>query len=136
MIDSRKLEDLDDATEAKALEFLAACRAIGIPVLITSTYRDIEAQDALYAQGRSKPGRIVTRAAGGNSMHNYRCAFDFVPLVAGKPVWDNASLWARCGFAGESCGLEWGGRWSSMTDKPHMQNTGGRTLAQIKAGQA
>ena len=134
MVNSRKIEDLQLIVAAKCRAFIAACAANGIDALITSTYRDAESQNALYAQGRTLPGKKVTNVRGGDSFHNHRCAFDFVPLVNGKAVWDDAKLWAKCGALAESVGLEWGGRWKRFTDKPHCQDTGGLTIAQYKAG--
>lgn len=134
MINSRKIEDLRLIPAAKCRAFIAACNAIGIDVIITSTYRDAESQDALYAQGRTKPGKRVTNAK--ESYHTFRVAFDFVPIVNGKAVWDDAKVWTRCGALAESVGLEWGGRWVGFADKPHCQDTGGFTIAQYKAGVA
>jgi peptidoglycan L-alanyl-D-glutamate endopeptidase CwlK len=135
MINSRDPNLLLPTARGKCYAFIAACKSAGIDVIITSTYRDIESQDALYAQGRAIEGKIVTKARGGESMHNYRVAFDFVPTVQGKPVWDDNKLWQQCGDIGRACGLEWGGGWG-FQDKPHMQSTGGLTLADFKLGKS
>jgi len=45
---------------------------------------------------------------------------------------DGRSDWLQMGEIAESCGLEWGGRWKRMPDLPHVQNTYGLTLAEIK----
>ena len=111
MITSRKLEDLHPAVRAKAEAHIAACKAAGIDLLVYCTYRDNEAQDALYEQGRTKAGAIVTKARGGQSLHNHRCAYDAVPLVNGKAAWKDEKLVREAGFIGESVGLEWAGRW-------------------------
>lgn len=113
---------------------LILCKDKGIDVILTSTYRDKESQDALYAQGRTTPGKKVTNAKGGQSMHNWRVAFDVVPVINGKAVWNDDNLWNRVGEIGESVGLEWGGRWSKFIDKPHLQFTQGLTLADFNAG--
>lgn len=134
MTNSRKLTDLLPVVQAKAKAFLAAAKAEGIDVLITSTYRDNESQDELYAQGRTRPGKIVTNARGGQSFHNYRVAFDFVPVIGGKAVWNDLALFRRLGKIGKSLGLEWGGDWK-FRDYPHLQYTGGLTLRQLRAGQ-
>lgn len=134
MINSRKIEDLRLIPAAKCRAFIAACAAAGVDVIITSTYRDTESQNALYAQGRTAPGKRVTNARGGDSFHNHRVAFDFVPVVGGKAVWNDTDIWERCGALAESVGLEWGGRWKKFPDKPHCQDTGGLTIAQYKAG--
>ena len=132
MINSRSIGDLDRDTAQKAVAFRDACDAAGIDIIFTSTYRDGESQNALYAQGRTAPGKVVTKVKGGGSYHNWRCAFDFVPIANGKAVWDDEHLWERCGAIGEECGLEWGGDWPRFPDKPHMQNTRGRSTADFK----
>ena len=138
MINSRKLEDLNPVVEEKARDFLALCKAEGIEVIVTSTYRDAESQKALYAQGRTAPGRKVTNAKSGQSWHNWRVAFDVVPLRNGKPVWgttgEDLKLWQRIGAIGKSCGLEWAGDWRTFREFPHFQYTGGLSLADFQAG--
>jgi peptidoglycan L-alanyl-D-glutamate endopeptidase CwlK len=138
MINSRSVDDLHPVVAAKCRLFLAKCSAAGIDVLVTSTYRDHASQDALYAQGRTAPGKKVTNAKGGESFHNWRVAFDVVPMRAGKPVWgtkgEDAELWRKIGSIGELVGFEWGGRWTKMLDWPHFQYTGGLTLKDFQAG--
>jgi len=132
MIPSRKLSDLLPDVAAKCDSFIRACADEGIDVLITSTYRDNESQDALYAVGRVKPGRKVTNARGGESLHNYRVAFDFVPLAHGKPMWEDEKLFARCGEIAEHVGLSWAGRWVSFKELAHCQYTEGKTIADFQ----
>lgn len=48
----------------------------GIQIKIISGLRTYDEQEALYAQGRSKPGIRVTNARGGYSNHNFGIAFD------------------------------------------------------------
>lgn len=134
MINSRNLKDLLPVVATKAAAFVSACRAAGIDVLITSTYRDHESQNALYAQGRTTPGKRVTNARGGQSWHNHRCAFDFVPIVNGKAMWNDTRTFKRCGVIAESLGLEWAGRWTGFPELAHCQYTGGRTLSDLQAG--
>ncbi|MEW6563299.1 MAG: M15 family metallopeptidase [Pseudomonadota bacterium] len=141
MINSRDLNELCPPAKRRVEAFLAACKAEGIDLLVTSTYRDAAAQDALYAQGRTAKGLVVTNARAGESWHNWRCAADVVPLRHGKPVWGTSGidgeLWRKVGEIGESCGLEWAGRWSGkLKETAHFQYTGGLTLAQLKNGAA
>lgn len=42
-----------------------------------SGYRSVAEQNELHAQGRTKPGKIVTNAKGGESFHNFGIAADF-----------------------------------------------------------
>lgn len=138
MINSRKLIDLHPLVSSRAQRLIDLCDEAGIELLVTSTYRDREAQDALYARGRTAPGPRVTNAAGGQSYHNYRVAFDVVPLRLGKPVWgtkgEDLLLWQHIGRLGELVGLEWAGRWSRFKEFPHFQYTGGRDLAWFQSG--
>lgn len=134
MINSRKIEDLHPIVADKCRKFIELCDAQGIDILITSTYRDIESQNELYAQGRTKPGKIVTKAKGGQSFHNWRVAFDFVPLLNGKPAWNDTALFTRCGEIGESVGLEWAGRWVKFRELAHFQYTNGLKLSDFQNG--
>lgn len=129
MINSRKIEDLHPYVAGLCKQFVALCKKEGIDVLITSTYRDKESQAAIYAQGRTKAGRIVTYAKPGQSWHNHRLAFDFVPIVNGKAAWNDARLFKRCRAIGESLGLE-----GLDFEMAHLQARGGLTLAQANAG--
>ena len=135
MINSRNLDELLPEVKAKVEDFIKACQHSGIDLLVTSTYRDNESQDALYAQGRTTEGRIVTNAKGGESFHNYRCAIDVVPLVNGKADWDGSHpVWATIGELGEQAGLEWAGKWVHFKEMAHFQYTDGLSLAELQEG--
>lgn len=134
MINSRSLSDLNPKVAAMCSEFINRCKTQGIDVIITSTFRDAAAQDKLYAQGRTEPGKKVTNAKAGQSYHNWRVAFDFVPVVNGKAMWNDAVLFIKCGEIAESVGLEWAGRWKKFNETAHCQYTGGLTLADFQAG--
>ena len=139
MINSRKLEDLHPKVEAMAREMIKKLwDEHEIAVIVTSTYRDFESQNALYAQGRTKKGPKVTNARGGQSYHNWRVAFDIVPLLNGKPSWKTTGyageMWQTCGKVGKSVGLEWAGDWKTFKEYPHFQYTGGLKLKDFQAG--
>ena len=135
MINSRSLDDLLPAVAERVRRFIKAADEAGIDLLVTSTYRDNVSQNALYAQGRTAPGKIVTNAKAGESIHNYRCAVDVVPIVAGKPRWDvKDEVWQKIGALGKAQGLEWAGDWKRFKEYPHFQYTGGLNLAQLQQG--
>jgi len=103
----------------------ATLAARGTTIEVVQGLRTYAEQDALYAQGRTKPGKKVTNARGGQSNHNFGLAVDVCPFVSGKPNWDAPqTTWERIGEAGEAEGLEWGGNWSSIVDMPHLQLPG------------
>lgn len=127
---SRSLDDLAGPVRAAAIAMLAQCKTAGIDLLIYCTLRSNSEQDALYAQGRTKPGVVVTNAGPGQSMHNpdkngKAWAFDAVPLVDGKADWGNAALVEKVGLIGEACGLSWAGRWRGpLRERVHFQIEG------------
>lgn len=144
---SRKLIDLSIPMFACCTEFELLLAGKGIPYVRACTYRSHHEQEALYAQGRTTPGRIVTHARGGQSPHNDTIkpelmrvtskyerlpaanAADYYPLQNGKLLDDKTdaelALWEKIGQIGEACGLDWGGRWKHpKTDKPHFQMKG------------
>lgn len=147
---SRNPVDLVPELKTKALSFIEDCEKHGIDLVITCTLRSFEEQARLYRQGRSlaeiqrkieslkaagksdmaayitkvgpqKSTQKVTNAAPGESMHNWGKAFDVVPVENGKCIWGNDLLWTQIGEIGIAHGLEWGGFWHSIIDKPHFQ---------------
>lgn len=141
MITSRSVDDLDPDVRTKAVALqIKVKQEHGIDVLIYCTYRDNEAQDELYSHGRNGDTRpVVTNARGGQSAHNYRRAFDCVPLVLGKPMWDandphSGYMIGMVGAAGEALGLEWAGRWTSFRELVHYQDLAGLSIADWAAG--
>jgi len=89
------------------------------------TYTD---QDALYAQGRTAEGKIVTNARGGYSNHNFGMAVDCYPFMngsSGELNWDAESVqFQRMVGALKAQGLVWGGDWKTLKDPPHFQLAG------------
>jgi peptidoglycan L-alanyl-D-glutamate endopeptidase CwlK len=109
--------------QKKIEEFIKACDKAGLKVQITECLRTKAEQDALYAQGRTKPGAKVTNAPGYSysSMHQWGVAYD-ICRADGKSAFDNADrFFDRAGAIGIKLGLEWGGSWKSPVDKPHFQ---------------
>ncbi len=92
----------------------------GIAIKVTSGTRTYAEQDALYEQGRTKPGRIVTNARGGASNHNHGIAFDVTVFDGATPKYEG-SEYKKVGAIGKRLGLSWGGDWVSMNDEPHFE---------------
>ena len=127
---SRKLEDLTPHMEELARKLTGLCEEAGIQLLIYCTLRSNEEQEELYKIGRGLPGRIKTNARAGQSSHNPNAAgkaraFDCVPLVGGKPAWDDKALYLKVGIIGESIGLKWAGRWTGkLKETAHFSEDG------------
>ena len=122
-----------------ALTGTAACR-------FAYTLRTFAEQDGLFAQGRTKPGAIVTKAKGGQSYHNYGLAIDIVLLVDKDKngTFETASWDLKTDFDGDGksdwqeivaifkrYGYEWGGDWKFL-DAPHFQKTLGKSIAELQ----
>ena len=110
-------------------------------VRIAQGLRTFAEQDALYAQGRTKPGPKVTNAKGGQSIHNYGLAVDIVLIVDGKVAsWDtkkdfdkdSQSDWMEVVSEFKKAGWVWGGDWRTFKDMPHFEKTKGLSLKQIQ----
>ena len=130
---SRDLDDLNPAFLAVVEPWLADCHAAGMDILVTCTLRTNEEQAALYAQGRTAPGRIVTNAQPGQSAHNYGLGVDIVPIVNGKPEWTGEDpIWRQIANFAEARGLEWLGEPSSpFKEECHFQQPNWRTIAGV-----
>lgn len=92
----------------------------GIKIVVTSATRTYDEQNELFAQGRTKPGKIVTKARGGQSNHNFGIAFDVTIFDGSDPIWESPAYKA-VGAIGRSLGLSWGGDWKSILDEPHFE---------------
>ena len=132
---SRDIEELHPAVARGCRELMRRMIDAGFPYVgVSSTYRDHAHQDWLFAQGRDRPGNIVTNARGGQSWHNWRLAFDIFQNIRGQE-WNNPEFFATAGRIWIALGGEWGGSWTSFPDRVHMQYTGGLTLRDMAAGQ-
>ena len=92
----------------------------GITIKVISGLRTYAEQNDLYAQGRTKPGRIVTNAKGGYSNHNFGIAFD-IGIFDGSRYIEESPRYKAVGALGVELGLEWGGNWKTINDEPHFQ---------------
>lgn len=111
-------------------------------IRVVQGIRTIQYQHYLYAQGRTRPGKIVTNAKGGRSFHNYGLAFDFAIMydldssgtfetlswdtLADKDI-DGESDWMEVVEVFKGLGFTWGGDFVKIKDNPHFQKTFGLT---------
>jgi peptidoglycan L-alanyl-D-glutamate endopeptidase CwlK len=131
-----RIQDLHPSIQPMVGQTLDNAAADGIQLVVTQGLRTMEEQQALYDQGRTAPGKIVTNAKPGSSWHNFGLAFDVAIVDAnGNPSWpeDNA-LWARVGAAGKAAGLVWGGDFTQFVDRPHFEYHPGLTLSDARNG--
>jgi peptidoglycan L-alanyl-D-glutamate endopeptidase CwlK len=111
------------------------------------TLRTFAEQNALFAQGRTRlfdsSGKrlgVVTKARGGQSVHNYGLALDIVLIKDNRTAsWEDNVDFDRDGKADwmevvnilKSNGWEWGGDWKSFKDKPHFEKRFNYTWRQL-----
>ena len=126
-------------------------------IRFTSTLRTFKEQDVLYMQGRKslsevnkarkeiglyeiseKDNIIVTKAKGGESIHNYGLAIDFCILDTNNTYnmsydfnKNNEHDWDEVVFLFKSYGWFWGGDWTSFKDYPHFEKTFKYTVNQM-----
>lgn len=104
----------------------------GFPMFVTHGVRTVEKQQALYAQGRTTPGKVVTNADGVTSLsyhqlwsdgwgHAVDCAFLDDPDTLKIETYDDAQPWEVYGVLAEHLGARWGGRFKSLQDRPHLE---------------
>ena len=129
MLNSRDIDRLRPDVAANCRAWLELCRAAGLLVLVTGTVRDEEYQQYCFENG--------TAATPVPSFHGEQAglAFDFCQNIKGQEYSDSA-FFQRAGELGEQVGFEWGGRWKSFPDRPHLQwSDGGKyTSSMIRAG--
>ena len=128
---SRKIEDLHPTLQPICREFLRRCEARGLHVFLVCTYRSNAEQERLFAQGRTAPGHVVTRARAGQSAHNATTAngtpaakaFDIGVLLNGKYDAEGKSDdWHIAGTVGMELGLNWYGQpGAPFKEMPHFQ---------------
>lgn len=134
MLNSRDLKDLRADVRANVEILLELCRAQEMAVLITQTKRDNEYQAYLYAQGRTRPGSIVTNSRT-TTFHGAGLAVDFCQNIRGAE-YKEAAFFQNVAILAKHMGFSWGGDWISFPDFPHLQwdNHGRYTTAMLRAG--
>tara|TARA_R110000772_G_scaffold118918_1_gene224806 strand:- start:1054 stop:1689 length:636 start_codon:yes stop_codon:yes gene_type:complete len=136
----KNLATLSEEAQRKFRPFLAEAQAAiaaehSCQYVLISGFRSYERQDALYAQGRTKEGTVVTNARGGYSNHNFGIAGD-CGAFKGRRYLDGSQpeLAKKChelaGKIAKKHGLEWGGDWKRKKDYPHFELKTGLTMAQ------
>jgi peptidoglycan L-alanyl-D-glutamate endopeptidase CwlK len=109
-------------------------------IRVVQGFRSFEEQAKIYNQGRTTPGKIVSNARPGSSLHNYGLALDFAIMydkdkngtfetlswdiqkdfdIDGQKDWDEVSS------VFVSQGWTWGGSWRTFKDYPHVEKSFG-----------
>lgn len=124
------LSGLNRKARTKFEQFLEAAQPIlakhGVTAEVISGLRSYAQQAALYAQGRTRPGGIVTNARPGSSWHNYGLAIDLGLFKTGVYLDEKNprladKVYAELGTLAKTMGIEWAGYWTTFKETPHFQ---------------
>ncbi|WP_310877189.1 peptidoglycan-binding protein [Priestia megaterium] len=130
-----KLKGVHGTIRDMSIELIKKAYAQGIYVAIVQGYRSYAEQNALYSQGRTSGGAIVTNAKAGYSYHNFGLAVDFCLFDSNKnPVWSVNNKWMSVIRIAQGMGFTSGYYFSTIKDAPHLQLTFGLTLPELRAG--
>lgn len=109
--------------ETRLLKALDACKEAGLPLAVFEAYRSPDRQNHLYAQGRTRDGKIVTNAKAWESFHNVSMAADLVFYE--NKVWSWQGDWDKAHDILHAHGFE-----TLSFEKPHVQITGGLSITE------
>jgi len=127
--DEQRLEGVYPLLAEKVRLILMALDTLDYGATITQSVRTTQQQQALFAQGRTLPGKIVTNADGVIHRSNHQLhedgfghAVDLAFLDEhGQPTWSDSSPWSLLGEMATTLGLTWGGHWKTLKDYPHLE---------------
>jgi peptidoglycan L-alanyl-D-glutamate endopeptidase CwlK len=129
-ISTTRLAEVHPVLAAKIYQMADLLAKESITIRVVQGLRSWQEQQALYDQGRTQAGKIVTNAPPGHSWHQYGLAVDLVPLSGMGPDWNaQHPVWQRLVETGTSLGLQSGAQWRSFPDYPHFQLVGSWPVA-------
>lgn len=123
---SKYLDSLEPDFKTKVMQLLQAVENVtNHKWVLTAGRRTMAEQRAIYAQGRTKPGKVVSNAPAGSSAHNFGYAVDLAPLSEdGKTINWNAqkSEWKLLADLAVEMGLTAGFYFSTIYDAAHIED--------------
>lgn len=123
-----QIATLDPVFQVAANAAIQDAEAEGLEILITEGYRSRERSDELFLDPE------VFAVAGGWSMHNFRVAFDCVPVRSdGSVNYVDTDTYRRFAKICKKHGMEWGGDWKAR-DLPHFEYTQGHDIYYFRNG--
>jgi len=121
MLDNVSLARLAEVHPELSRRVQSLASQLDFNLRVTAGIRTVAQQNALYDQGRTAPGPIVTNAKGTESNHVLGVAVDVVPmdLADEHPDWNASDAqWQRIVALAAPCGLRDG---VSFRDEPHLE---------------
>jgi len=100
----RLVLELNEPLRTHAAYLIAICRYLGLPVVVAEARRSSARQAALYAQGRTAPGNIVTWSD--SSKHTTGDAIDIAFDLGQGITWpEDRRYWDAAAVVGDYLGL-------------------------------
>jgi peptidoglycan L-alanyl-D-glutamate endopeptidase CwlK len=134
-VTEQKIQTLHPSLREEVIKIINECDTLltgKARVRIAQALRTEKEQNDLYAQGRTTPGKIVTKCKFGQSFHCFGAAIDFVLIIDGKVAsWDTksdfdgdkVSDWMEVVKVFKKYGWKWGGEFRSFVDLPHVEKS-------------
>lgn len=135
------LATLHPDVQGRFKEFIVEAQALaetrGLEYKVICGTRSWEQQEKIYAQGRTAPGKIVTKAPPGHSMHNFGLAIDCGVFRGGKYLDESepktaSAMHKAAGELAKKHGIRWGGNFKSIVDEPHFEFDTPLKLTQLR----
>lgn len=120
-----RIDTLDPLIKPIIVDLLAKSEAAtGVKWTVTAARRTMADQREIYAQGRTKPGKVVSNAPPGSSAHNYGLAADLAPLKKDGSIWWEApkKIWQQMADEAVKLGLTAGFYFKTIFDGPHVEH--------------
>ena len=134
-----RIDTLEPSMKKKVKALLVAAEAATkVKWVLTDGRRTMAEQAAIYAQGRTAPGKVVSKAPPGSSAHNYGLAADLAPLKKDGSIWWEAprKIWQQMADEAVKIGLTSGFYFKSIFDAPHVEDPAWKQRQALwKAGQ-
>jgi peptidoglycan L-alanyl-D-glutamate endopeptidase CwlK len=120
-----RIDTLEPEFKLKIQDLIDELAAVtGLKWVIVQARRTMAEQQALYDQGRTQPGKVVTNARPGQSAHNFGLAADLCPInpATGDCWWDAPQMtWRKLAETAHEMGLVSGFFFKSIFDAPHVE---------------
>lgn len=129
--------DVQESFKSFLVEAQALAETRGLEYKVICGTRSWEQQEKIYAQGRTAPGKIVTKAPPGHSMHNFGLAIDCGVFRGGKYLDESepktaSGMHKAAGELAKEHGIRWGGNFKSIVDEPHFEIDTKLSLSQLR----
>ena len=119
-INIQRLSEVNNDLAKACMQIIQSAKNLGYSLIVAEGYRSAEKQNSYYAQGRTKPGKVITYKKGNEGKHTQRKAVDFDFVVNGKQSNAQNNNWNVIGQFAKELGLIWGGDWK-LRDYRHVE---------------